>query len=101
MMFHCFYSLFLRFHDFSCIIADFSFHRAHNFNWAYTSVTRAISKLYLYDYPIEGLDEKPEYEGFSDKSLFFGKTFNKLFGNKESNKTNENNDLQKKIDKLD
>jgi adenylate kinase family enzyme len=83
------------------IIADFSFHRAHNFNWAYTSVTRAISKLYLYDYPIEGLDEKPEYEGFSDKSLFFGKTFNKLFGNKESNKTNENNDLQKKIDILE
>ena len=46
-----------------------------------------MSKLFLYDYPIEGLTEEPEYEKFVSQSTFFGKTIEKLLKKRNSSES--------------
>lgn len=83
------------------IIVDFSFHRSHKFNWAYTSITRAMSKLFLYDYPIEGLTEEPEYEKFVSQSTFFGKTIEKLLKKRNSSESSDEDSQKILLEKIE
>ena len=60
-----------------------------------------MSKLFLYDYPIEGLTEEPEYEKFVSQSTFFGKTIEKLLKKRNSSKSSDEDSQKILLEKIE